>query len=150
KRADESPTMTDCRAGNPSSRAFDRPRRRRLFLAATSALALLVALERPAGALDLRQLGAGSSATTAANAANQAAATQAAAVAAQSQRSLAAALRAIQAMQQAQSTARAAALAAPGTVPNGLMTGGLMPDSGLSGVQTSGQTTTYSVPTSWQ
>ncbi len=55
---------------------------------------------------------------------------QLAALAAQNQ--LARVTTAIQAMQNLQSSARSLAIGAPGTVPDGLQTGGLVPDSGLA------------------
>jgi filamentous hemagglutinin family protein len=113
-----------------AARRFHRPLQASL-LASVSLLTLLTA-GAPAQARNILLAGTGSAVANA-SAVATASAQQAAAMAQQSMASLARATQAIQAMQAAQSAARSLALAAPGTVPNGLAPGGLVPDSGLSG-----------------
>ncbi len=115
----------------------DDPRRLGFTRAAGGALALL-ALATPlraaaAGGI-LTQRGASTSpAPVAASvAANLLAQQQAAAVAAQSQNELSKISTALLAVQAAQTAARNLAVAAPASVPNGLRSGGLVPDSGLA------------------
>lgn len=55
----------------------------------------------------------------------------------------------VQAIQATQQAARDAARAALGLIPNGLQTGGLMPQGGLNGAKTNGASTSYDTPTSW-
>jgi filamentous hemagglutinin family protein len=97
------------------------------LLASVSILTLVAATMPMAQARPLG--GAQGSAATSATAAASAAAM---AAAQQSQQSALRATQSMQAMLSAQAAARKAALAAPGTVPNGLAAGGLVPDSGLS------------------
>jgi filamentous hemagglutinin family protein len=120
----------------------DRPRvvSRRLLLAGTSVLALVMAAPNGAMARPFGSSGPVMAAPTIASDAAAAAAQQAAAVARQSQNSLARATQAIQALQAAQAAARNAAQVAQRSaalpqvvVPNGLTLGGLVPDSGLAG-----------------
>jgi filamentous hemagglutinin family protein len=90
--------------------------------------------------------------TTATAATSQA--VQTSALALRAQASLQASLRALQAQQGAQSAANAAALSGPSSVPNGLVSGGLVPQGGLTApvsttTTASGATTTYTLPTSW-
>jgi filamentous hemagglutinin len=94
-------------------------------LLASVSILTLVAAAPATQARSLMQGSVSSSATSAAQAAALAAAQQASESAQRAQLS-------IQAMQAAQAEARRAALAAPGAVPNGLVAGGLVPDSGLS------------------
>jgi filamentous hemagglutinin family protein len=99
------------------------------LLASVSALTLLAAAEpAPAAPVLARQ----SSPVSIAAAQATASAEQAAAMAQQSMASLARATQALQAMQAAQSAARSLALSAPSAVPDGLASGGLVPDSGLA------------------
>ncbi|WP_127078968.1 filamentous haemagglutinin family protein [Rhodomicrobium lacus] len=108
---------------SPSALSCIRSRRVALF-AGVSMLALMAgnpALARP--------LTGSTSATDAAAAATAAAAASSQAAATATQNSLLKATQAIQAMRAAQAAARAAA--SGGTVANGLVTGGLVPDSGL-------------------
>lgn len=74
--------------------------------------------------------GTSQTSTTATTATSQAA--QTTAMAQNAQNSLQHSLQALQAQQAAQSAARAAVLTVPSTVPNGLVIGGLVPDSGLA------------------
>jgi filamentous hemagglutinin family protein len=107
------------------------PRIRAMMLAGVSALALIAATPR----VEARQLGIGSGLSPVSTQAAALAAAQAAAVrsAQQASTSLKRAAQAIQAMQQLQLQARnAGASAALGQVPNGLVSGGLVPDSGLA------------------
>jgi filamentous hemagglutinin family protein len=97
------------------------------------------------------------SAAAAASAAAQANAAQAAALAAQSQQSMTVTVRAIQQMMQTQAAARALAITGPNSLASGLPTvtdglggNGLNPDSALTSASSSGATTTYNVPSSWQ
>jgi filamentous hemagglutinin family protein len=112
---------------------FSRPRqhsRRLWLLAGVSTIAIAVssgASARPIGGATN-----GSAATTAASNAALQAAQQAAQAAANSQQSLARAARAIQALQAAQAAARQLAARNGSSVPDGLATGGLVPDSGLA------------------
>jgi len=103
------------------------------LLAGVSALAL-VAASGPADAVCLGRCGGGgvTSATTAAATAAIMSAQQAAAATQQSMNSLSRATQAVQAMQAAQTAAHNLALGAPSSVPNGLVNGGLVPDSGLA------------------
>jgi filamentous hemagglutinin family protein len=120
---------------------------RRTLLAGASVIALVLAAPQGAGALQPGRTGSASSAVV--NAATSAitSAQQAAAIAAQSQNSMARAVQAIQAMQAVQNAARQLATAGPNNlgadpnhpglqlpdVPDGLGSGGLMPDSGATG-----------------
>jgi filamentous hemagglutinin family protein len=112
------------------------------LLVAVSTVTLLVGSSY-GHALDLRQLGGGANASAAAQTAAATAAAQAAAVTQQSMNSLARAAQALQAMQAAQSAARNLVLGTPSSVPNGLVTGGLVPDSGLSAPGTANPVTTW-------
>jgi filamentous hemagglutinin family protein len=100
------------------------------LLASVSVLTLLTA-GTPARAGNLLARSAPSPVSNAMAGAG-ASAQQAAAMAQQSMASLARATQAIAAMQAAQSAARNLVLAAPSTVPDGLASGGLVPDSGLA------------------
>jgi filamentous hemagglutinin family protein len=104
---------------------------RGVLLAGVSAAALLLAAPNAAQARSVLLAG-GVSATATASASATVGAQQAAAVAQQSMAALARATAAIQAMQQAQSAAHALALSAPSAVPDGMVNGGLVPDSGLA------------------
>ena len=120
-------------------------------------LALILIAPQGANALQPGRGGAASSAAL--NAANSAMATaqQAAAMAAQSQSSMLRATQAIQAMLAAQNAARTLAAAGPNNlgadpnhpglqlpnVPNGLGSGGLMPDSGLRATGVANAVTTW-------
>lgn len=115
---------------------------RAVLLAGVSA-ATLLAIGMPAQARNILSLGGGSSAVASTTASALTAAEQAATAAAQAQNSLATVTRAIQAMQTAQSAARALSLTVPSTVPNGLTTGGLVPDSGLAGPGVANPVTTW-------
>jgi filamentous hemagglutinin family protein len=117
------------------------PRRRALMLAGVSVLALTAAAPR----VDARPLGGGSlpavSAPAAALVAAQAAAMQSAQ---QANASMLRATQAIQAMQQIQQQARnAGPNPTLGSVPNGLVSGGLVPDSGLAGNGQANQVTSW-------
>ncbi|WP_315833198.1 filamentous haemagglutinin family protein [Bradyrhizobium prioriisuperbiae] len=115
--------------------------RRALFLAGVSMVAMVVSSGASA-----RPFGFNGSAPTPAAAASSAAqdAAQQALLAAQnSQQSLARATKAIQALQAAQSAARALAMNAPSSVPNGLVIGGLVPDSGLKSPGVANPVTTW-------
>ena len=103
------------------------------LLASVSALALLTA-GAPVRALPFASAGGGGSASAAAAAAAAAIANvqQAQQATQQSMSSLLRASQAVAAMQQAQATARALALKTSSNVPNGLLPGGLVPDSGLN------------------
>jgi filamentous hemagglutinin family protein len=68
---------------------------------------------------------------------------QTATLAQHAQASLQQSLQALQAQQAAQSAARASALTMPSTVPNGLVTGGLVPDSGLASSGVANPVTTW-------
>ncbi len=68
---------------------------------------------------------------------------QMSALAQRAQASLQRSLQTLQAQQAAQSAARAAALSVPATVPNGLIAGGLIPDSGLAGPGVANPVTTW-------
>jgi filamentous hemagglutinin family protein len=68
---------------------------------------------------------------------------QTAAMVQRAQLSLTHSLQLLQAQQAAQNAARATALTVPGTVPNGLVTGGLVPDSGLAGSGVANPVTTW-------
>jgi filamentous hemagglutinin family protein len=120
--------MTD----RESSVRRDAPRRAYIaaLLGTVSALAIM-AVGHPVQARSVRTPGT-SSPTAAAVAAQQAASAQAAAAAKQAQISLERAAAALRAMQQAQQAARAAAQQAASNVPNGLVTGGLMPAGGTT------------------
>jgi len=98
---------------------------RRVLLAGTSALALVLMAPQAANARPLGSSGATESAVASAANAAIASAQQAAAATQQSMNSLVRATQAIQAMQAVQNAARNAALGAPGNVPNGLAPGGL-------------------------
>ncbi len=109
--------------------------RRGPLLAGVSALALLIyALPAEARCIgNCTSAGAAASASVAAAASAVTTAQQAAAATQQSMNSLIQATRAVEAMQAAQTAAHNLALSAPSTVPDGLATGGLVPDSGLAG-----------------
>jgi len=111
------------------------------LLAGVSALALLVHA-MPAHARPLNG-GATASATVIAAASAITSAQQAATATAQSMNSLSRAAQAIQAMQALQAAARNQALSAPSGVPNGLVAGGLTPDSGLAGNGVANTVTTW-------
>ncbi|MFD2183682.1 filamentous haemagglutinin family protein [Rhodoplanes azumiensis] len=100
------------------------------LLAGVSLLALVTA-GGPGHALNLKSPGVVSPGAAAA-AAQQAAAAQAAAAAQQAKESLAAAAAALQALRASQDAARSLALQAGATVPNGIATGGLMPQGGVT------------------
>jgi filamentous hemagglutinin family protein len=106
------------------------PRSLHAALPGCIAFALLVH-SMPAEALCLGACGtaAATSATAAAASAALSSAQHAAQAAQATQNSLARAAQAIQAMQAAQSAARNLTLSTPSNVPNGLVTGGLVPDS---------------------
>jgi len=141
RRTTSKPSRSKRNGGGAQQRraALDRPhigaallRRisRALLLAGASAIALTLASEVRAGDI-LRGGGGVTSPVAAVTAAQAAAMQQAQAAALQAQNSLARAAAAIQSMQTAQAAARAAAQAAASAVPDGLATGGLMPDSGV-------------------
>lgn len=105
--------------------------RRALFLAGVSMVAMAASSGASARPFGLTGGGAPPAPTVASGAA-QDAAQQALLAARNSQQSLERATKAIQALQAAQSAARALAMNAPSNIPNGLVTGGLVPDtSGL-------------------
>ena len=94
----------------------------------------------------------GSSSTSSGTAASQSATTatvatsqnlQSSALAQRAQASLSRSLQALQVQQAAQNAARASALSIPGSVPNGLVIGGLVPDSGLSRTGVANPVTTW-------
>jgi filamentous hemagglutinin len=127
-----------------ASRPFSSPSTvRTALLASVSVLSLLVAAVPAAHARGLLQGGSAVSPTGTATTAALASAQQAAASAQRAQQSMTRASQAIQAMQAAQVAARGAAQAAPGTVPNGLVAGGLVPDSGLRGPGTANPVSTW-------
>lgn len=115
--------------------------RRALLLISASALA--IAVSSPAGARPMGAMGVSASATAAAASAAAAAAAQAQQAAQASQQSMTRALGAIQAMRAAQAAARNAAAGAPNTIPSGLATGGLEPDSGLASPGVANPVTTW-------
>src|SRR5262245_34929946 len=110
---------------DPSRRAFVAS-----LLGTVSALAIMAA-GSPVQARNNQTPGAPTP-TAAVMAAQQAAAAQAAAAAQQAQVSLARAAAALRAVQEAQQAARAAAQQAQSNIPNGLVTGGLMPAGGTT------------------
>ena len=130
------------------------------LLGGTSALALVLAWQHQAAALQPGRSGAVVAAPTIAANSAMATAQQAAAMAAQSQNSMLRATQAIQAMLAAQNAARTLAAAGPNNlgvdpnhpgqllpnVPNGLGSGGLMPDSGLNVAGAANPVTTWSTP----
>lgn len=123
-----------------SFRRSNSASRRALFLAGVS----VVAMAASSGASAHRfGYASGSTATTAATSAALDAAQQAQQAALNSQQSMARATRAIQALQAMQSAARAVAAGAPSSVPNGLVTGGLVPDSGLKAPGVANPVTTW-------
>ncbi len=117
---------------------------RGLLLAGTSVLALLTILAnvQEARAADILRGNAAAAPVTAATAAQQAATAQSIATAIHARNSLSVATQALQALQAAQTAATNLAIASPSNVPNGLVVGGLEPDSGAP--------STGSVPASWQ
>jgi filamentous hemagglutinin family protein len=114
------------------------------LLASVSALALLTA-GAPVRALPFASAGGGNSASVAAAAAAAAMASvqQAQQATQQSMSSLLRASQAVAAMQQAQAAARALAQRTPSNVPNGLLPGGLVPDSGLTAPGVAAPVTTW-------
>jgi hypothetical protein len=102
------------------------------LLSGVSALALLPLSGTPAQAICLRCSSATVSPTNSAMNAAISSAQQAAQVAQTAQNALTRSAQAIQAMQAVQNNARGFAMGAASSVPNGLATGGLVPDSGLA------------------
>ena len=130
----ETMPMKSATASNTNgARICRRNAHRWLLLAGVSALAMAVHAT-PADAVCLGRCGGGGAASATAAAANSAimSAQQAAAATEQSMNSLSRATQAVQAMQAAQTAAHNLALSAPSSVPNGLVSGGLVPDSGLA------------------
>jgi filamentous hemagglutinin family protein len=121
-----------CRGHRDSKGAL---RSRHLLMTGTSAVALLALLSAatPANARCLFCSAAGTGETNAAANAALLSAQQAGQIAQTSQAALARAAAVIRAMQSVQTNARLLALGAPSSVPNGLVAGGLVPDSGLAG-----------------
>jgi hypothetical protein len=114
---------------------------RRSLLATASVLALVLAASENAAA---RPLGVQSfSATSNAAASAITSAQQAATATQQSMQSLTRTLQAIQAMQAVQAAARNQSANTANSVPNGLVTGGLVPDSGLAGGGSANTVTTW-------
>jgi len=108
----------------------------RSFHAALLGGASILAMAGPADAVCLGRCSGGGAVTSAVTAAANSAiisAQQAAAATQQSMNSLTRATQALQAMQAAQTAAHNLAASTPSNVPNGLATGGLVPDSGLAG-----------------
>ena len=128
-----------------SGRLSDLAHPRRVLLAGTSAIALsmLLSAATPAHA---RCLFCSTDTTGATNAAMSAAilsAQQAGQLAQASQAALARAATAVRAMQAVQANARSLALGVAPSVPNGLVTGGLVPDSGLTSAGVAAPVTTW-------
>jgi len=124
------------RDSSPVRRTGQKSERVYALLGGVSALALLLNAG-PAEAQRLQQtLGRGVVPTQAVQQAATQAAQQAAAAAQQSQNSLARAAAALAIMRQVQSAA--ASLAGPGSVPNGIADGGLMPQGGVTATTSCG------------
>ncbi len=125
-----------------ASRPFSSQRATRTALFASVSMLSLVAV--PASARNFQQGGGtANSAVQAASTAALASAAQAAASSQQARQSLVRAAQTLRAMQAAQAAARSAAQAAPGGVPNGLIVGGLEPDSGLAAPGTANGVSTW-------
>jgi filamentous hemagglutinin family protein len=112
---------------------------RALFLVGVSAIAIAASSGANARPLGFSSLSPSAAAAVASAA--QLAAQQAQQAAQSSQQSMARALRAIQALQAVQNAARAAA--GSGAIPNGLASGGLVPDSGLAAPGVANPVTTW-------
>lgn len=123
----------------PRSRSISR---RGLLLAGVSSIA--IALSSPASARPFGSWGSGGAAAAqAAMSAAQQAAQQAQQAAQNTRASMTRAAQAIQSLRAAQSAARGIAANAPSTVPNGLNSGGLVPDSGLKAPGVANPVTTW-------
>ena len=104
----------------------------------------LVTMSAPASGKDpATTAGAATSQTATAATTATSQTVQASALAQRAQASLQQSLHALQAQQAAQNAARAAALSIPSTVPNGLVIGGLVPDSGLASTGVANPVTTW-------